>query len=326
MKAIENKFEFLILFDCENGNPNGDPDADNLPRQDEYDQHGMVSNNSIKRRIRDYAQLLGKEIFVQLETNLNGAIFEAREKTGDPKAIPTKERTHKASAWMCERYFDVRTFGAVMNTGANAGQVTGPVQINWARSVDPVQVMEFGITRVATTKKVPKAKKSEDFKRWEKEQPQHELKTMGRYALIPYGLFIAKGFISAVQAQKSGFSPDDLKTLSESIMNMFEHNRTASKGLMTTRRLILFKHVGVRENPEQRIQQAILGCAPAQRLLEDGQIITVKRLDDQKLSRKYADYSVFVNKQALPRGVEMLDMDVWDEETFDEWLGGNART
>jgi CRISPR-associated protein Csd2 len=316
MNPIQNRYEFLIIFDCENGNPNGDPDAGDLPRTDTQDGHGQVSSGSIKRRIRDYAQLLGEAILIQRSSNINKSIFEARERTGDPNATPTIKRTQDATAWLCEKFFDVRTFGAVLSTGANAGQVTGPVQINWARSIDPVHVIEAGITRVAVTDKADGATSVADFEDWEAGEASDTLQTMGRKSFIPYGLFVAPGFISAFQAQRTGFSEGDLEMLCEAIMNMFEHSRTSGKGMMSTHRLIVFKHLGTREDPEQQAQQAKLGCAPAHRLLTLGQVVRILRQDETRPPRTYADYAVSVDQSQLPEGVAMLDLAVWDVNEF----------
>jgi CRISPR-associated protein Csd2 len=320
MNPIQNRFEFLMIFDCENGNPNGDPDADNLPRTDLQDGHGLVSDVSIKRRIRDYAQLMGQQIFYQHEINLNRLILEARVQAGNVKSKPTLEATQSAAAILCERFYDVRTFGAALSTGANAGKLTGPVQISNARTIDPVDIIEMTITRNSVAEDLSKTSTVADYARWEAEQPRDKLRTMGRKSLIPYGLYSAKGFISAFQAAATGFSNDDLATLCESLLNMYEHNRSSSKGLMTMRRFLMFKHVGNSRDREQSIKQAMLGRAPAQHLLEQGRVVTITRNDPQQAPRRYADYSVTVNRERLPDGVEMLDLEIWDEELFRNWL------
>lgn len=316
MKPIENKYEFMIIFDCENGNPNGDPDADNLPRSDSQNGFGLVSDVAIKRKIRDYLSLVGEEIFVQHKTNLNRGIFEAREKTGEAKHPATAATLREAEKFMCQKYFDVRTFGAVMTTGANAGQLTGPVQITVARSVDPIHIMDWSITRVAVTQDIKSAKSVDDYIAWEAKQPEEERRTMGRKSLIPYGLYVAKGFVSAFDAQITGFSETDLELLCQSILNMFEHSRSASRGTMTTRRLILFRHTSSSTDPKQKKQQAMLGRVPAQRLLELGSIVSVTKVDTSQPPRAYSDYSVIINTTALPEGIEMLDYSQWDEGLF----------
>jgi len=307
----------------QDGNPNGDPDSGNAPRVDPEDGHGLVSDVALKRRIRNYAQAAGAPIFVQHGTNLNRPIFEAHEKTGGYTGVKTKDKVEAARRWMCAHFYDVRTFGAVMSTGANAGQVRGPVQITFARSLDPIFPAEFSITRGAVAEDVKNAKTLEDYLQWEREQPEDKLRTMGRKSQVSYGLYLAKGFISAHLAQGTGFSHADLKLLVEALLNMFDHDRSASKGLMATRRLFLFQHVGTDpHNAEQNQRQAMLGCAPAHRLLDLGQVVSVRRLDESKPPRRFADYEVKADPQKLPKGVRMLELDQWDEEKFDAWKGG----
>ncbi|PZA07708.1 MULTISPECIES: type I-C CRISPR-associated protein Cas7/Csd2 [unclassified Meiothermus] len=321
---IQNRYEFLLFFDVQDGNPNGDPDSGNAPRVDPEDGHGLVSDVALKRRIRNYAQAAGAPIFVQHGTNLNRPIFEAHEKTGGFTGAKTKDKVEAARRWMCEQFFDVRTFGAVMSTGANAGQVRGPVQITFARSLDPIFPAEFSITRGAVAEDVKNAKTLEDYLRWEAEQPEDKLRTMGRKSQVAYGLYLAKGFISAHLAQGTGFSQADLKLLVEALLNMFEHDRSASKGHMATRRLYLFQHVGNGDpnNPEQNRRQAMLGCAPAHRLLDLGQVVSVRRLDESRPPRRFADYEVQADPARLPKGVRMLELDYWDEAKFETgWVG-----
>ncbi len=316
MKPIENRYEFLLIFDCENGNPNGDPDAENLPRIDSQDGHGLVSPESIKRKIRDRIALNGIEIFIQHQTNLNRAIFAAREQSNTLKDKSTKITLQNAAAIMCKRFYDVRTFGGVMTTGVNSGQLTGPVQITLARSVDPVHIMDWGITRVAVAETVQGAKTLADYEQWESEQNASDLRTMGRKSLIPYGLFVAKGCISAFDAERTGFSEADLELLCESMLDMFEHSRSASRGLMTTRRLVIFKHIGSSKDPKVRLKQAKLGRIPAQNLLELGRIVRISRVNKDAFPRAYHDYDVVVDTSALPETIEVLDLDLWDEEKF----------
>src|SRR3990172_172490 len=238
MTAIQNRYEFLYLFDCENGNPNGDPDAGNSQRIDPEDMHGLVSDVAIKRRVRNYIQgKFGTEIlkakpnaiFVQHSTNLNKFIAQAHVETkGKPEGGGTRPQVLKARDWMCEIFFDVRTFGAVMSTGPNAGQVRGPVQVAFSRSVDPILPMDVSITRMAVAEKVAGAKTVADYEKWENEQEEDKLRTMGRKALIPYGLYVAKGFISAHLAQGTGFSDDDLKNLWDALCDMWDHHRSPS--------------------------------------------------------------------------------------------------
>jgi CRISPR-associated protein Csd2 len=314
--TIQNRYEFIFLFDCENGNPNGDPDAGNAPRIDPQDMHGLVSDVALKRRIRNYVQAAKvntrpNAIFVEHATNLNTKIAEAHENTGGiPKGDKgaSKEKVYAARDWMCANFYDVRAFGAVMSTGPNAGQVRGPVQFSFARSVDPVLPLDVSITRMAVAENVKGATKLEDYLAWEKEQPEDKLRTMGRKALIPYGLYVAKGFISAHLAQGTGFSEDDLKLLWSAILNMYEHDRSASKGVMTVHPdyAFAFRHVGTDTNLEQRKAEAKLGCAHAHRLFA---LVTdaIRRKEGVDAARSITDYVLPTLDQvraALPPGVE----------------------
>uniref|UniRef100_A0A7C4CBS9 Type I-C CRISPR-associated protein Cas7/Csd2 n=1 Tax=candidate division WOR-3 bacterium TaxID=2052148 RepID=A0A7C4CBS9_UNCW3 len=307
-KAIENRYEFLVLFDCENGNPNGDPDSGNAPRVDPQTMLGLVSDVALKRRVRNYVQAkLGKDaIFVQHATALNKWIAKAHEET--PGGLSGKEGANKdkvgaAAAWMCNRFYDVRAFGAVMSTGANAGQVRGPVQFSFARSLDPVLPLDACLTRVATTDdKLPKVSASSDYEEWEASQPEDKLRTMGRKSLIPYGLYVGKGFISAHLAAGTGFTDDDLALFWEALLNMFEHDRSASKGHMSVREVFVFKHVGTDTDPKQRAQQAKLGCAPAHRLFD---LVKVSKRPGVEAPRRFEDYDVRFDTNGLPKGVEV---------------------
>jgi len=312
---IAHRYEFLFLFDCENGNPNGDPDAGNTPRIDPEDMHGLVSDVALKRRIRNYVQIargnqMPHAIFVEHATNLNTKIVRAHEETEGGfqtgKKGAGKDKVALARDWMCRSFFDVRTFGAVMSTGPNAGQVRGPVQIAFARSLDPVLPLDVSITRMAVAENVRGAKSSADYTKWEADQPEDKLRTMGRKALIPYGLYQARGFISAHLAQQTGFSDDDLALLWEAILNMYEHDRSASKGLMSVRAPIyVFKHVGTDSDPVQRARQAILGCAPAHKLFD---LIEVHKKSGVEAPRSFADYEVSVHKDRVPAGVELIEI------------------
>jgi len=312
-QTIANRYEFLFLFDCENGNPNGDPDSGNAPRIDPQDMHGLVSDVAIKRRIRNYVQIargntMPNAIFVEHATNLNRPIARAHEETGglpEPKKTP-KAKVDAARLWMCANFYDVRAFGAVMSTGANAGQVRGPVQLTFARSVDPVLPLDLSITRMAVAEDVSGARSSADLARWEAEQPEDQLRTMGRKSMIPYGLYLGKGFISAHLAQQTGFDDDDVKLLWESLLNMYEHDRSASKGLMSVKRpLYVFKHVGTDGDAEQRRRQAMLGCAAAHELFA---LVHVTRRDEVSAPRTFSDYEVKVDSDRLPKGVELLEL------------------
>lgn len=216
---------------------------------------------------------------------------------------------------MCQQFFDVRTFGAVMSTGPNAGQVRGPVQVAFSRSIDPILPMDISITRMAVAEKVSGAKSSADYQKWENEQEEDKLRTMGRKSLIPYGLYITKGFVSAHLAEGTLFSDDDITHLWEALAGMWDQDRSASKGMMSCRGLYVFKHVGTDSNTEQRKRQAMLGCAPAQALLDLGRVIEVKRnelvMKEDKIGspRKFAHYAVTTNTANLPKGVELW---AWD--------------
>jgi len=313
---ITNRYEFLFLFDCENGNPNGDPDAGNAPRIDPEDMHGLVSDVAIKRRIRNYVQIargnqMPYAIFVEHATNLNRPIAVAHEKANgglpDAKKGANKSQVEAARKWMCANFYDVRAFGAVMSTGPTAGQVRGPVQLAFSRSLDPVLPLDVSITRMAVAAEVSNAKSSADFVAWEAKQKEDELRTMGRKSLIPYGLYLGKGFVSAHLARQTGFTDDDLALLFEAVLNMFEHDRSASKGVMTVRAPIyVFKHVGTDSNAEQRQSQAMLGCAPAQVLFEE--VVTVKKRDGVNAPRCFRDYEVQVAREKIPSGVELLEL------------------
>lgn len=327
---ITNRYEFLFLFDCQNGNPNGDPDAGNAPRMDPQDMRGLVSDVAIKRRIRNYVQIArGNQsphaIFVEHATNLNRPIAEAHEQTGgmppfdtkSKKWKATKDKAESAKVWLCDKFFDIRAFGAVLSTGPNAGQVRGPVQIAFSKSVDSILPLDMSITRMAVADNEIKGPKigSADFKKWEDDQPEDELRTMGRKSLIPYGLYVGKGFISANLADPvhggTGFSNDDLKLLFEAILNMYEHDRSSSKGLMTVHPeyTFVFKHVGTDTNKEQRARQSRLGCAPAHKLFD----LVESKIPHVKEPRSIKDYGKLPTleeiQKELPAGVEVYRMD-----------------
>jgi CRISPR-associated protein Csd2 len=330
-EPIQNRYEFLFLFDVENGNPNGDPDFANYPRMDSQDQHGLVSDVAIKRRIRNYVQAATDNeapfaIFVQHATNLNRPISFAYEATGglprDEKGKQkkaTKADVERARRWMCEQFFDVRTFGAVMSTGPNAGQVRGPVQISFARSVDPIFAMDTSITRMAVALDVKGDDSSESHARAEADAPEDELRTMGRKTVVPYGLYVGKGFVSAHLADPAGgnpggtgFSTDDLKLLFEAILGMYEHDRSASKGVMTVRPPIyVFKHVGTDPQPIQRRRQAMLGCTFAQDLF--GRVL-VQRNTGVQHPRRFGDYNISAPDEGeVCPGVQLIKLHTPDE-------------
>lgn len=266
---------------------------------------------AIKRRIRNYVQLargnqMPNAIFVEHASNLNRPIARAHEETGGlPEAgKASKEKVDRARRWMCEQFYDVRTFGAVMSTGANAGQVRGPVQIAFSRSLHPVLPLDLSITRMAVADDVKGARTSEELAKWEAAQPEDKLRTMGRKSLIPYGLFLGKGFVSAHLAQQTGFSEEDLALLWEALLNMFEHDRSASKGLMSVRRpLFVFQHEGTDPQPEPRRRQAMLGCAPAHQLFD---LVGIQKREGVESPRSFADYEVVVHEDRMPPGVRLL--------------------
>lgn len=333
---ISNRYEFMFLFDCINGNPNGDPDAGNAPRLDPQDMHGLVSDVAIKRRIRNYAQIArgnklangdkpGYAIFIEHASNLNIAIARAHENAGDKKIAgkqgANKKDVEEARRWMCHNFYDVRTFGAVMSTGANAGQVRGPVQIAFCRSVDPILPLDASITRMAIAKPEGKESKkmtSKKLEEWTAEQPEDELRTIGRKSFIPYGLYLGKGFISANLADPAhggtGFSDDDLKLLWESILNMYEHDRSSSKGVMTVHpeHTFVFRHVGTDNDKGQRDRQAKLGCAPAHKLFDLVES-KINHLENTKAPRSINDYGKLPTpddvRSQLPAGMEVYRMD-----------------
>ncbi|HBA67669.1 MAG TPA: type I-C CRISPR-associated protein Cas7/Csd2 [Methylococcaceae bacterium] len=312
--SIENRYEFLFLFDCENGNPNGDPDAGNAPRIDPEDMYGLVSDVALKRRVRNYVQIARNNlrphaIFIEHATNLNRPIAESHLEANSEipeKGKASKDKVRLAKEWMCKNFYDVRTFGAVMSTGANAGQVRGPVQFSFARSLDKVLPLDISVTRMAVTEDVKGAKDIASYKAWEDAQPEDQLRTMGRKSLIPYGLYAAKGFISANLAQETGFSETDLELLWDALLNMYDHDRSASKGMMSCRGLYIFKHIGTDSDREQRKKQAMLGCSPAHKLLDLGGIIDIKKREGVETPRKFADYEVTVNEDRLPDGIELI--------------------
>jgi CRISPR-associated protein Csd2 len=234
MSKIENRYDFIYLFDVKDGNPNGDPDAGNLPRVDAETGNGLVTDVCLKRKVRNYVQMAkgnenGYDIFVKEKAILNNLINEIEPAKKDKEKRVGKE-VETAKQNMCKKYFDIRTFGAVLSTGSNAGQVRGPIQFTFARSIEPVVSSEHSITRMAVTTQEDADKQSGDNR------------TMGRKFTIPYGLYKTHGFISAPFAEQTGFSTEDLELFWESLQNMFEHDRSAARGLMSAQRLVVFKH------------------------------------------------------------------------------------
>ena len=316
MTALANRYDFVLLFDVANGNPNGDPDAGNMPRLDPETNQGLVSDVCLKRKVRNYVELAsngeaGRAIYVREGAILNDqhrrayvALREGDEKAAkDAKLNPKNDdEAEKLRRWMCANFFDVRTFGAVMSTGINCGQVRGPVQFSFARSIDPIVPLEISITRMAATSE---KEKSEREKGNESEgDERRENRTMGRKHIVPYGLYRAHGFVSAKLAERTGFSGADLDLLLDSLTNMFEHDRSAARGEMAARKLIVFKHSNA------------LGNAPAHALFDH---VRVGRnvggelrdpndpaLDNLPPARSFSDYLVQIDKR-LPDGVEIIE-------------------
>lgn len=283
-EAVKNRYEFVLFFDVENGNPNGDPDAGNLPRIDPETGHGLVTDVCIKRKIRNYVELVkgdqeGFEIYVKEGAVLNAQHRKAYEAHGwDPKnydQLRKEQKDHLLTEWMCAHFYDIRAFGAVMALEVNCGQVRGPVQLNFGRSIDPVVQQEITITRVAVAS--------------EKAEKQRE---MGRKHIIPYGLYRIEGYVSAPLAQRTGFSEEDLDLLWEALINMFEHDRSAARGKMASRKLFIFKH------------ESMLGNAPAHKLFK---LITARRLDEHKPARSFDDYEIGVTRDRVPQGVSLIE-------------------
>ena len=280
MPAITNRYEFVLLFDVENGNPNGDPDAGNMPRIDPETGHGLVTDVCLKRKIRNYVSLAkegmeGFNIYIQEKAVLNRTndlAYKAYELKPEAKKLPKKlEDAQKVTGWMCANFYDIRSFGAVMTTEVNCGQVRGPVQLAFAKSIDPIVPQEISITRMAVTNE----------KDLEKER------TMGRKHIVPYGLYLSHGFISAPLAEKTDFSEEDLSLFWEALVNMFEHDRSAARGMMSSRKLFVFKH----ENK--------MGNAPAHKLFD---LISIERAEGSNgAARSFKDYSVSVGQ--VPKGV-----------------------
>ncbi len=305
--AIKNRYEFIYYVACTDANPNGDPDMGNTPRVDPQTMQGYISDVSTKRLIRNYVTMSragepGMEIIVQQSTNMNRHIARAKREAGVEDCAKAKEAIYKGRQKACELFYDVRTFGAVMSTGPNAGQVRGPVQITFGKSLDPVLPLDISITRMAVTDG-EKDLKMEDYQRMENEKPEDKLRTMGRKQFIPFGLYEIRGFISANLAAETGFDEADLNLLFEAILNMYEHNRSASKGEMeVVSPLIIFKHVGTDSDLEQRVRQAKLGCAPAHKLFD---LVEVKKKESVMYPRSYHDYHAIIHLNHVPKGVEV---------------------
>ena len=312
--TLAHRYDFVLLFDVKDGNPNGDPDAGNLPRTDAETGHGLMTDVALKRKVRNFVALTRDqaqaepaagekrfEIYVRERAILNlqhqraysalnldappesnsaedGEPAEARKKAPPKsKRKGSGDEVDKARAWMCQNFYDVRSFGAVMSTGINCGQVRGPVQLTFARSVDPIVPAEHSITRMAVATEA------------EAEAQQGDNRTMGRKHTVPYGLYAAHGFVSAFLARQTGFGADDLELLWQSLEHMFEHDRSAARGEMSTRGLYVFEH------------QSELGNAHAHELFK--RISVAKKVDTP---RDFADYQVTVDEADLPVNVKLL--------------------
>ncbi len=306
--SLNHRYDFVLLFDVKDGNPNGDPDAGNLPRLDAETGHGLVTDVSLKRKVRNFVALTkdedqpqtpenefkGKlgdkdrrfEIYVKEKAILNHqherayiGIDKAELLKSDEKKRKGGDAVGEARDWMCKNFFDVRTFGAVMSTGVNCGQVRGPVQLTFARSIDPIVALEHSITRMAVATEA------------EAEKQQGDNRTMGRKHTVPYGLYMAHGFVSSFLAKQTGFSEEDLELLWQALAQMFEHDRSAARGEMTTRGLYVLKH------------ESELGNAPAHALFDR---IQPRLKDGATVPRSFSDYEVIVNDDALPVGITLI--------------------
>jgi len=285
-REIKNRYDFLLLFDVTDGNPNGDPDAGNLPRIDPETGMGLVTDVCLKRKVRNYVLLKenGKrpyDIFIKEKAVLTRLISEATHQE-EIESLKDAEKTESARKWMCNNYYDIRAFGAVMSLkDANAGQVRGPIQLTFARSIDPIFPQEHSITRMAVASEK------------EAQEQKGDNRTMGRKSTVPYGLYLCRGFISPAFANQTGFNEEDLDLFWEALINMFEHDRSASRGMMCARKLIIFKH-----NTE-------LGNAPAYKLFD---LVSIKAKNQVNAIRSFEDYEISIKKDSLPESVELIEM------------------
>lgn len=282
MAEINNRIDFVYLFDVQDGNPNGDPDAGNLPRVDAETGMGLVTDVCLKRKVRNYVQVAkdlsdGYDIFIKEKAVLNSEIDKAHDDEDVKKA---KDKTAAARLFMCKNYYDIRTFGAVMSTGKNAGQVRGPIQLTFARSIDPIAIAEHSITRMAVATEK------------EAEKQNGDNRTMGRKATVPYGLYVCHGFISASLAKQTGFSEEDLELFFEALKNMFDVDRSAARGLMSAQKLIVFRH------------DSVLGNAPANKLFD---LVKIKK-NTEAAPRSFSDYVVSIDKDSVPNGVTVEEL------------------
>ena len=284
MEELKNRIDFVYLFDVQDGNPNGDPDAGNLPRIDAETGMGLVTDVCLKRKIRNYVQtkkklIDGFDVFIKEKAVLNDEIDRACEDE-QVKSKAEKEKTAAARMYMCKHYYDVRTFGAVMSTGKNAGQVRGPIQLTFSRSVEPITQTELSITRVAVATQA------------EAEKQKGDNHTMGRKSTIPYGLYVCHGFISANLAKGTGFSEEDLQLFWEALGNMFDEDHSAARGLMTAQKLFVFRH------------DSELGNVQASKLFD---LVQIKRISEGP-ARKFSDYEVTVAEDKIPANVHLEEL------------------
>lgn len=282
MSELKNRIDFVYIFDVQDGNPNGDPDAGNLPRVDAETGMGLVTDVCLKRKVRNYVQTAkgqanGYDIFIKEKAVLNTLIDKAHD---DSEVKVANDKTEAARMFMCKNYYDIRTFGAVMSTGKNAGQVRGAIQLTFARSVDTIATAEHTITRMAVATEKEAEKQGGDNR------------TMGRKATVPYGLYVCHGFISANLAQQTGFSEEDLELFWDALKNMFDVDRSAARGLMSAQKLIVFKH------------DSVLGNAPANKLFD---LVKVEKVCDDA-PRSFSDYTVTIDKKGLPTNVTVEEL------------------
>lgn len=282
MSELKNRYDFVYIFDVQDGNPNGDPDAGNLPRMDAETGMGLVTDVCLKRKVRNYVQIAkgqanGYDIFIKEKAVLNVLIDKAHD---DSEVKAAKDKTEAARLFMCKNYYDIRTFGAVMSTGKNAGQVRGAIQLTFARSVDPVTIAEHTITRMAVATEKEAEKQGGDNR------------TMGRKATVPYGLYVCHGFISASLANQTGFSDEDLELFWDALKNMFDVDLSAARGLMSAQKLIVFKH------------DSVLGNAPANKLFD---LVKIRKSCDGT-PRSFDDYTVKIDREGIPVNVQVEEL------------------
>ena len=329
--VIKNRHEIVFFIQAKNCNPNGDPDYENRPRIDYDTQKAIITDVAIKRKIRDYiatrcGKAEGYDIFVKESTNLNRAIAECNMKANEG-TMKRDENSEKAADIAKQTFFDVRTFGGVLSTGANAGQIQGCVQVEMANSIDKVNQQKITITRVAYTADDKKFSSLEDYdNEWENREDATK-RTMGKKTFVPYGLFECHMYVSANIAQQNNFTEDDLNLLLESIMNMYEYQSSASKaGMSVIGPVIIFKHIGTQHenNEKQNENESLLGCVAAHKLFK---LIDVHKKDDVKFPRDFTDYEATISTSKLHKGVQVgfkynpFDDIVWNHlSEDDEWF------